>query len=814
MHVMFGFRSVLPAPPRYESLRRCPRLNGNEPRRFLSGICMRPRSAVLCSRSVHVQGSLEGETASRPSTESRIRKELERPEYMPSPYHTAWVAMVALPGSDLQAPCFPQCVHWIIQNQHANGSWGIHDFFLPPNKEILLSTLACVIALKKWNVGPENVRRGVQFIGRNFSIVMDTKIAAPTGFSVTFPSMLNLATRMGLEFSVKEAHIGSILHLHHMKLNRLVGEDSCGKQAYLAYTAECFVNRPEWNDVMKYKRKNGSLFNSPAATAASLVHDYDDKALQYLNFLVSTFDGAVPSMYPLNIFCQISLVDMLENIGISHYFAREIKSILDKTYSFWIERDEEIMLDVTTCAMAFRLLRMNGYDVSSDELSHVSQASDFHNTLQGYLNDTKSVLELYKASTVILSENELILENIFSWSGCLLTEKLNSDEMPNGEVEYALKYPYYAIVEPLDYMWNIEHFNFGGSGVLNTASLACCVKQDLLELAVRNFTHSQSVYQDELKNLKSWEKGNRLDQLQFVRKGLTNCHLTALASVFPHELSDARMACAKTTALIVVVDDFFDVAGSIEELQNLIVLVERWYEHQKVEFYSDRVKVVFFALYTTVNQLGAMASAVQNREVTEHVIEVWLDYLRSSMTEAEWQRSKYVPTVEEYMENAIVGMGLGPIVLTTLYFIGQYRWECVMKEGEYRELFKLMCTCGRLQNDFQTFEREFRDGKLNIVSLLVLHSGASMSIEEAKTELGESIASCRRKLLRLFVGEDRAVPRTYKDLIWRFYKTGNLFYRADGYTTTNEMLGALNRVVNKPLKLQATTPSLALQFEE
>ena len=33
--------------------------------------------------------------------------------------------------------------------------------------------------------------------------------------------------------------------------------------------------------------------------------------------------------------------------------------------SHWLQKDEEIMMDIATCAMAFRLLRMNGYDVSS-----------------------------------------------------------------------------------------------------------------------------------------------------------------------------------------------------------------------------------------------------------------------------------------------------------------------------------------------------------------------------------------------------------------------------------------------------------------
>jgi len=32
---------------------------------------------------------------------------------------------------------------------------------------------------------------------------------------------------------------------------------------------------------------------------------------------------------------------------------------------YWLQGAEDIFLDPTTCAMAFRMLRLNGYDVSS-----------------------------------------------------------------------------------------------------------------------------------------------------------------------------------------------------------------------------------------------------------------------------------------------------------------------------------------------------------------------------------------------------------------------------------------------------------------
>ncbi|XBI58078.1 hypothetical protein VPH35_039364 [Triticum aestivum] len=695
---------------------------------------------------------------------ARIRKQLLEPELLPSSYDTAWVAMVPLPGSP-QVPCFPQCVEWILQNQQSNGSWGLIQMDSSINKDVLSSTLACVLALKRWNVGGELIRRGLHFIGRNLSAAIDEQSATPIGFNITFSGMLSLGIEMGLEFPVGQIDVDRILHLREVELKRLIGDKSDGRKAYMAYFAEGLGNLLDWNQVMKFQRKNGSLFNSPSTTAAALIHNFDDKALH-----------------------------------------------------FWLQKDEEIMLDVAACAMAFRLLRMNGYDVSSDDLYHVDETT-FHNSLQGYLNDTKSILELYKASEVSVSENECILDNIGDWSASLLTEKLFSDWVQTTphfqEVEYALKFPFYATMERLDHKRNIEHFNVCGSQMLKVEQLPCCVNQDFLALAIQDFDFSQSIYQYELLHLESWAKENRLDQLQFARQKLSYCYLAAAATIFPPELSDARMSWSKNGVLTTVVDDFFDVGGSQEEHENLIALVEKWDEHSKDEFYSEQVKILFCAIYTTVNQLAAVASAVQNRDVQKHLIELWLQLLRSMMSEAEWRMRQYVPTIEQYMSNAVVSFTLGPTVLTSLYFIGEKISDCVVNDQEYNELFRLMSTCGRLLNDIQGLERESMEGNLDYVSLLVLHNGGSLSIETAKETIRKSIASCRKDLLKLVLREDTAVPRPCKELFWKMCKTVHLFYsQTDGFSSPNEMVSAVNAVISEPLKPQIRNPSLAMQSEK
>ncbi|KAK3143742.1 hypothetical protein QOZ80_4AG0304370 [Eleusine coracana subsp. coracana] len=514
----------------------------------------------------------------------------------------------------------------------------------------------------------------------------------------------------------------------------------------------------------------------------------------------------VSMAYPKYIYNYLSMVDLLDNMGISRHFAGEIKGILDMTYSCWLQRDEEIMQDMETCAMAFRILRMNGYNVSSKDLSHVAEASGFYNSLHGYLSDTRSLLELHKASEVSIYEDELILYCIGSWSGCLLKEQLTSSALKRTplleEVEHTLNFPFYTTLDRLDHRRTIEHrLDVSGHQMLKTAYLPC--QEDILDMGIRDFNTSQSIYQQELEHLDSWVKESRLDQLPFARQKLAYFYLSAAGTIFPPELSDVRKFWALNGVLTTVVDDFFDVGGSKEELENLVALAEMWDEHYKIEYYSEQVEIVFSAIYTSVHQLGAKASAVQGRDVTKHIVEIWVDLLRSMMTEVEWRISNYVPTSGEYLTNAYMTFALGPIVLPALYFVGPKLSESVVRDPEYRELFRLMSTCGRLLNDAQTYEREYSEGKVNSVSLLVLQSGGSMSIEDARKEIQKPIATCRRTLLRLVLRQEGAVPRPCKELFWKMCKVCYFFYsRSDGFSSPEAKASEVHAVIHKPLHLK------------
>lgn len=75
------------------------------------------------------------------------------------------------------------------------------------------------------------------------------------------------------------------------QLNRMA--TTTGSKAFMSYVAEGLGDVLDWDEAaMVYQRQNGSFFNSPATTAAAAIHSNNDRALRYLDSLVSMFGSS------------------------------------------------------------------------------------------------------------------------------------------------------------------------------------------------------------------------------------------------------------------------------------------------------------------------------------------------------------------------------------------------------------------------------------------------------------------------------------------------------------------------------------------
>nr|ALE19954.1 diterpene synthase class I [Tripterygium wilfordii] len=724
-----------------------------------------------------------------------------------SAYDTAWVAMVSSPNSR-QAPWFPECVNWLLDNQLSDGSWGLPPHHPSLVKDALSSTLACLLALKRWGLGEQQMTKGLQFIESNFTSINDEEQHTPIGFNIIFPGMIETAIDMNLNLPLRSEDINVMLHNRDLELRRNKLE---GREAYLAYVSEGMGKLQDWEMVMKYQRKNGSLFNSPSTTAAALSHLGNAGCFHYINSLVAKFGNAVPTVYPSDKYALLCMIESLERLGIDRHFSKEIRDVLEETYRCWLQGDEEIFSDADTCAMAFRILRVHGYEVSSDPLTQCAE-HHFSRSFGGHLKDFSTALELFKASQFVIFPEESGLEKQMSWTNQFLKQEFSNgttradrfSKYFSIEVHDTLKFPFHANVERLAHRRNIEHHHVDNTRILKTSYCFSNISNaDFLQLAVEDFNRCQSIHREELKHLERWVVETKLDRLKFARQKMAYCYFSAAGTCFSPELSDARISWAKNSVLTTVADDFFDIVGSEEELANLVHLLENWDANGSPHYCSEPVEIIFSALRSTICEIGDKALAWQGRSVTHHVIEMWLDLLKSALREAEWARNKVVPTFDEYVENGYVSMALGPIVLPAVYLIGPKVSEEVVRSPEFHNLFKLMSICGRLINDTRTFKRESEAGKLNSVLLHMIHSGSGTTEEEAVEKIRGMIADGRRELLRLVLQEkDSVVPRACKDLFWKMVQVLHLFYMdGDGFSSPDMMLNAVNALIREPISL-------------
>lgn len=132
-----------------------------------------------------------------------------------SAYNTAWLAMVPADNGDPLQPMFKNCLDWVLNNQKEDGFWGECDSHGMPTVECLPATIACMVALQRWNAGQLLIDRGIAFIEANAEKLITREIHewCPRWLAIILPAMLELAHANGLEISFPDNLQGAVMDI-------------------------------------------------------------------------------------------------------------------------------------------------------------------------------------------------------------------------------------------------------------------------------------------------------------------------------------------------------------------------------------------------------------------------------------------------------------------------------------------------------------------------------------------------------------------------------------------------------------------------
>ncbi|KAA8526462.1 hypothetical protein F0562_008335 [Nyssa sinensis] len=406
----------------------------------------------------------------------------------------------------------------------------------------------------------------------------------------------------------------------------------------------------------------------------------------------------------------LELIDDIQRLGLGYLFEKSITRALDKVTSSE-ESKKRIGESIHASSVYFRLLRQQGYKVSADLFKKFKDREGNFKTCTS--EDVKGMLSLYEASYLAF-EGENILDEAKVFTSMHLKEKVDSSMAE--QVSHAMELPLHHRVQRLEARWYIEAY-----GKRKDANRL------LLELSKLDFNMVQSTLQRDLQDMSRWWRDVGLaNKLSFSRDRLVESFFWAVGMVFEPRFGKCRKGLTKVFALVTTIDDVYDVYGSLDELQLFTEAVDRW-DINAVKHLPDYMKLCFLALYNTVNNMAYDTLKEQEKFVIPYLAKAWADLCKAFLQEANWNSSRSIPTLEDYLDNARISVS-GVLQLVHAYFLAS---ENVEKEAlkcleNYHDLLHWPSVIFRLCNDLSTSSAELERGETaNAISCYMHETGQS-----------------------------------------------------------------------------------------
>ncbi|KAK9152046.1 hypothetical protein Syun_010355 [Stephania yunnanensis] len=449
---------------------------------------------------------------------------------------------------------------------------------------------------------------------------------------------------------------------------------------------------------------------------------------------------------------QLNLIDALQRLGISYHFEIEIEEAMKHMH------DQEIILsflhdnDLHDLALCFRLLRNQGYKISSDIFREFKdEKGDFKSSL---IDDLKGMLSLYEAAHIRI-HGEDVLEKALNFTTTNLTSMMTSSpslsRSPLGrQIQHSLEQPIHKGVPRLEARRYISLYQ------VNDATWSDTVRT----LAKLDFKLVQTLHRQELSDLSRWWKD--LDfgkELPFARDKLVECYFWAVGAYFEPTYSIARVFLSKVITLTTIIDDTFDVYGTQEELLLFTDAIQRWDASSIDQLLGQTYKLLYRAILRVYQEMKEMMNKEGCSYQLDYAKEAMKDLVRAYFVEAKWDHEGYVPKLEEYLSNAVVSSACYMIPTTCLVGMGK-----IMSKEAFEWLrgvpkpLRASSMIGRLMNDVVSHKFEQMRGDVaSAVECYMKEYGASE--QEACDEINKMVEEAWKDVNEECFTRNTEIPR-------------------------------------------------------
>ncbi|KAL7233775.1 hypothetical protein ACSBR1_017396 [Camellia fascicularis] len=290
------------------------------------------------------------------------------------------------------------------------------------------------------------------------------------------------------------------------------------------------------------------------------------------------------------------------------------------------------------------------------------------------------------------------------------------------------------------------------------------------------------------------------EKLSFARDRLMENFLWTVGVDFKPQFGHGRRMATIVNALITTIDDVYDVYGTVDELELFTNAVERW-DISAMEQLPTYMRICFLALFNSINEIAFYTLMEQGVHIIPYLHKMWADLCKCYLVEAKWYYSGYIPTSEEYMNNAWISIS-APVILTHAYFlctnpITKEGLECLEK---YPNMIRWSATILRLADDLGTSSDELIKGDIPKSIQCHMHE-TGVSEEDAREHIKYLIGETWKKMNRDRV-MDSPFSQTFIEIAMNLARMAQCMYQygdghcAQGRETEDRILSLLIKPIS------------------
>ena len=213
-------------------------------------------------------------------------------------YDTAWLASLHDPN-DPASPRYPMALQWLVENQHADGSWGGAVRYQHDRVICTLAALTALCSQGRREIDRVAIEEGTRYLWRHGHLLKSEPVEL-VGFELLLPALVQRAQDAGVNVP---PHLDVYKEQRLAKLQLIPPQLLYSPRTTAVHSLEFLGEQVDWDRLPDARGTNGSIGNSPAATAVYLSHTEDAAAAAYLDACLEHAGGAtVPVLHPCETF--------------------------------------------------------------------------------------------------------------------------------------------------------------------------------------------------------------------------------------------------------------------------------------------------------------------------------------------------------------------------------------------------------------------------------------------------------------------------------------------------------------------------------